>query len=92
MAANKRTTNALGNGKTEVTTFCPYHTGYNEKIVVETRLWNRYESGNGLVQDLFPDLSDDEREMLMSGICPPCWDEILGPLDPEKVEVDEALS
>ena len=27
-----------------------------------------------LVQDAFPYLSADEREMLISGICPDCWE------------------
>lgn len=92
MAANKRATQSSAFGTTEVTTYCPYHSGYNPPIVVDSRSWNRYESGNGLVQDLFPDLSDEERELLRTGICQKCWDEILGPQDPEKVEVDEALS
>lgn len=29
-----------------------------------------------LVQDAFPDLTDDQREMLVSGVGPKCWDEL----------------
>lgn len=29
-------------------------------------------------QDVFPYLSANEREMLISGICPTCWDEMFG--------------
>ena len=29
-------------------------------------------------QDAFPYLTPDEREMLISGTCPKCWDEIFG--------------
>lgn len=27
-----------------------------------------------LIQDALPMLTDDEREVLMTGICPTCWD------------------
>ena len=30
------------------------------------------------VQNAFPYLSADEREMLISGICPTCWDKMFG--------------
>lgn len=33
---------------------------------------------NGLVQDVFPYLSADERELLISGICPECWEKTFG--------------
>jgi hypothetical protein len=26
------------------------------------------------VQEAFPDLSDDDRERMLTGICPQCWD------------------
>ena len=29
-----------------------------------------------LIQDAFPELSSDERELLLSGICSECWDKI----------------
>jgi len=31
-----------------------------------------------LVQDAFPYLDANEREMLISGICPDCWDKMFG--------------
>lgn len=34
-----------------------------------------YQSGLGLVQDIFHDLSADDREFIMSGISPEAWDE-----------------
>ena len=30
--------------------------------------------GGALIQDAFPDWTPDEREFLMTGICPKCWD------------------
>lgn len=30
------------------------------------------------IQDAFPQLSPEDREILISGTCPKCWDEIFG--------------
>ena len=35
------------------------------------------------IQDIFPYLSPAERELLISGICPICWDEMFGGEDDE---------
>jgi len=32
-----------------------------------------YQSGKGLIQDIFPELSDDAREFLKTGITPLEW-------------------
>ena len=48
--------------------------------------WNYYKTNrDSLVQNVFPDLSPDEREILIgadSGVyhCPPCWDKIMDSL------------
>jgi len=34
----------------------------------------KYNRGEGNIQDLLPDLSEDDREMFVSGMCPECWD------------------
>jgi len=52
---------------------CPFCGKYQE---VEVRLedyfrWNKGE----LVQNAFPYLTPNEREIIISGICPKCWDE-----------------
>lgn len=39
-----------------------------------TRL-NRWIAGEGLIQQMLPELSNDEREILMTGITPEQWDE-----------------
>lgn len=34
---------------------------------------------NGLlIQKAFPDMPDDQRELLISGICGACWDNLFG--------------
>lgn len=30
------------------------------------------------IQDAFPELSADDRELLMTGTCPECWDKLFG--------------
>lgn len=37
---------------------------------------DRWLSGNALVQDAFPYLSADDREILISGICGKCFDKM----------------
>ena len=35
---------------------------------------DQYAAGNGLIQNIFPNLNPDEREFLMTGITPSEWD------------------
>ena len=39
---------------------------------------SRYENGTELIQNIFPNLSPDEREFLISGITPTEWDTVFG--------------
>ena len=57
-----------------IVTVCPICNRINEITVREADvlLWN----AGALVQDAFPYLSADEREMLISGICPDCWENL----------------
>lgn len=50
---------------------CPFCGEYHEVLVSEADLaaWQ----GGELVQNAFPYLSADEREILISGICSDCW-------------------
>lgn len=34
-----------------------------------------------LIQDAFPELSADDREFLISGVCPECWNKIFNEED-----------
>lgn len=36
--------------------------------------WEKYQSGAYLIQDIFYNLSDDEREFIMTGSTPDEWD------------------
>ena len=42
------------------------------------------------IQDIIPELSPDYREMLISGICPTCWDNMFG-FEPEESLEDSGM-
>lgn len=48
----------------------------------------RWLDREGCIQDLLPDLDKDDREILISGICPNCWQDMFGE-PPEENEVEE---
>jgi hypothetical protein len=45
-------------------------------VEVEERQLKEYLAGS-LIHAAFPDLTADERELIMSGIHPTCWDQIM---------------
>lgn len=69
-----------------IITSCPFCGEINEIAVSEDDYWD-WQDG-ALVQDAFPYLTVDEREMLISGICPDCWNDMF-PEDEEEIEWDE---
>lgn len=60
------------NKEVTIVTVCPFCGHANFIEVNEADYWD-WQDGM-LVQDAFPYLSANEREMLISGICPTCWD------------------
>jgi hypothetical protein len=48
-----------------------------ELNITEQQLWN-YEMGIGLIQDVFPNLTNSEREFLMTGITDDEWNQLFG--------------
>ncbi len=60
--------------KVTIKVVCP-RCGKTFKIRVYPEDWSNYKNGM-LIQDALPYLSDSERELLMSGLCPDCWDEL----------------
>lgn len=59
-----------------VVTQCPFCGRGNEVEVNEADYWD-WDDGM-MAQDAFPYLSAAEREMLISGVCPTCWDKMFG--------------
>lgn len=66
----------INNYEVTIVTRCPFCGRANE---VEVNEMDYLDWQDGvLVQDAFPYLSANEREMLISGICPTCWDSTFG--------------
>ena len=59
-----------------VVTACPF-CGHAHEVEVNEMDYLDWQDGE-LAQNAFPYLSADEREMLISGICPTCWDKMFG--------------
>lgn len=55
---------------------CPF-CGEVNTVTVSCEDFNAWQNGE-LVQNAFPYLSSEEREMLVSGICPKCWERTFG--------------
>lgn len=47
-------------------------------ITVPTAAYRRWATRQAKIQDALPMLSDDERELLISGMCPRCFDKLIG--------------
>ena len=68
-------------GKLEVTCRCPFCKQDHSFITKETDFmygWHLYQQNGATIQDAWPDLSPDEREMVKTGICPKCWEAAFG--------------
>lgn len=59
-----------------VVTQCPF-CGRGNDVEVNEMDYLDWDDGK-MAQDAFPYLSADEREMLISGCCPQCWDKMFG--------------
>lgn len=57
---------------------CPF-CGKEHSITVEQHGYldsmDKLRAG-ALIQDAFPSFTPDERELIMTGICPKCWNEV----------------
>ena len=59
--------------------------GHSHEVEVNDMDYLDWQDGE-LVQNAFPYLSAGEREMLVSGICPTCWDKMFKTDDDEDYE------
>lgn len=61
--------------KIKITTCpCP-NCGHSHELLVYPSHLEAWKSGR-LIQNALTELNADERELLISGICPKCWDEM----------------
>lgn len=56
---------------------CPLCNGTPHRMLLPTPAFRSWCSGT-MVQDAFPQLDADDRERLISGICPPCFNGMFG--------------
>lgn len=61
---------------TWVTKQCPY-CGLDNGVEVDEEAYERWRAG-AFVQDAFPNLSPNQREALITGIHPKCWNKMFG--------------
>lgn len=50
-----------------------FHCKETTNLEVDAASYNKWKAGT-FIQNAFPDLSLDEREMIQTGIHPECWD------------------
>lgn len=62
-----------------VDTTCP-RCQRESQVVVPAEGFDRWRNG-ALIQEALPTVNMELREMLQTGICPQCWDEIFPPED-----------
>lgn len=70
--------------KIVIETHCPICHQFHY-VEVNERDFYAWQGGK-LAQDAFPYLSSDEREMLISGTCPECWDKMFSEEEDEEEE------
>ena len=63
--------------------------GNFKNIYVTRDAYSRWRGGD-LIQRCFPELSDDDRERILTGICPNCWECIGDDDDDEFEDIDAA--
>jgi hypothetical protein len=67
-----------------VTRTSPFTNEVNTRVIDCTpEQMNDYLEGDKTIQIVFPDLSAEDREFIMTGITPKEWDEIFGVESPE---------
>ena len=58
-----------------VQTKCP-HCKKITILEMSDQQYDDYVLGQKYIQDIFPDWTPGQREMLITGICPDCWNKI----------------
>lgn len=61
---------------------CP-HCGKTSTVELEELAFDNWVGGM-FIQDAFPQMSPDEREVMITGTHPECWDKIFPPEEDEK--------
>ena len=59
----------------------------HDSIVLDAERYYQWKAGS-CVQDVFPEMTEEQREILISGTCPECWDALFSKED-EEVELED---
>ena len=65
---------------------CPFCGKRNIPLFLDAEAYYKWANREICIQDAFPDLSPDQREIILTGICPECWDEHIGKVEEEADE------
>lgn len=60
----------------------------HEPVVLDAEKYYRWKGGDR-IQDVFTEMTENQREILISGICPECWDELFGRCADEDLELED---
>ena len=71
-----------------ITTTCPF-CGKLTEIEVDEKTFARYQAGEVLIQDAFPELNASERELLITGMCFDCQDRVFNDEDEWEDDPDD---
>lgn len=61
----------------------------HEPVILDAEKYYRWKEDRECVQDVFPEMTKEQREILISGTCPECWD-VLFPEEDEEVELEDS--
>lgn len=65
-----------------------YHCGQENIITIDQQDYKLWKVNQTFVQLVFPELSPEQREILISGTHPECWDEVFPEEDEDPVILD----
>lgn len=58
---------------------CPACKNTNE-VIVDRAAYDAYVGGDARhIQDIFPELTPTQRELIQTGMCQDCWDRVMKP-------------
>lgn len=69
--------------KTDILYYCKF-CNKEVLITVDEEDIKKYENG-ALIQQAFPYLTSDEREIMLSGMCGDCWEKYMESFDKEEI-------
>ena len=58
----------------------------HDPVILDAEKYYRWKKAGECIQDVFPEMTKDQLEILISGTCPECWDELFGRCEDEDRE------